>query len=352
MPEYPVQDHPTWLVEAHELPHPGHPVVDEPLWIENYLDFINCPASDLGIYLHLRHVPRPDGSPGLWDEIFYVSLPGDMFLASRAFSAGRVEVDDASRGTGSVSVAGLSYRCEEPFTRWTKSFYGGARLVSGDELRRGPLQDGLHIPVEMEMSYEFLSPPFDFPGGDDLEQAWGKAHYEQHLHATGTLKYGDTTLEIDGTGLRDHSWGKRDFPEQGYTTWIIGHFPESGRSFQLCWVAPKEPYYAEPLVYATIHDRKSWWITTFRGVESAVKLSDTAKPCEFELDLPDGSASHVRVEITKNLRAHWFNPSEFGIGTANFGNPDVTHHYVPSFANIWWDGEPGFGYNERSVEWL
>jgi hypothetical protein len=343
-----LEKRPAWLSEAHELPHRP---VDRPLWVENYLNFVNSPGSDLGIYLHMRHVPGAGGTPGIWDEIFYAGLPDDQFLVSRAFARGQLERESQDSGRGSISIAGLSFTCDEPFRQWTKRFHGAARLVSGDELRRGPLTDGKHVEVEMEMTYCAMSPVFDYPEGPDIQQAWGSAHYEQHHEATGHLTYEGVTLPIEGTGLRDHSWGVRDFPKMGGYSWIIGQFPESGRSFMICYVTATPPHYPKPLLYTVVSDRSTWHVTGCRGVEAPSKLWQTEEPVEFELDLPDGSASRVRVEITKNLRAHFLDPSEFAIGTANPDNRDVTHHYIPSFARVWWDGELGNGYHERAVAW-
>src|SRR6266436_4127161 len=90
----------------------------------------------------LSHVPGHDGLPTLWDEVMYITLPGDRYLVTRGFGPGRVE-DANGDGRGEIAIAGLSFRCDEPFRSWTKRFDGAARLVSGDDLRAGPIGDGL-----------------------------------------------------------------------------------------------------------------------------------------------------------------------------------------------------------------
>ena len=43
----------------------------------------------------------------------------------------------------------------------------------------------------------------------DPEKQFAKAHYEQHMRVTGTVAVDGQTVQIDGLGLRDHSWGPR-----------------------------------------------------------------------------------------------------------------------------------------------
>src|SRR5882672_5126918 len=138
---------PVWLKESDELPHK---LVDEERWAENYLSLVNSPESGVALWMHLSHVQGHDGLPTLWDEVMYITLPGDRYLVTRGFGPGRVE-DANGDGRGEIAIAGLSFRCDEPFRSWTKRFDGAARLVSGDDLRAGPVGDGLYVPVALEI---------------------------------------------------------------------------------------------------------------------------------------------------------------------------------------------------------
>ena len=252
-----------------ELPHePG----DVPLWCENYLSYVHDPEREVCAWMHLCHRP---GEPSLWQETLLVALPGDRFLAAKAISPGIVD-----RGVG---VSGITYVCEQPFREWTKRFEGGARLVSGEELRAGPLGDGLHVPVEMELSCRSISPAFDF-GAEKLDQEWGHGHYEQHQQVSGTLRYGGETIEISGTGLRDHSWGPRDYNRIGSTSWIHGQFPESGRSFMVVLVTGTPP--AEPFSHAVISDGETITRVEASGVPTATDASQAAEGFELRARRP------------------------------------------------------------------
>lgn len=342
---------PIWLGPTDELPHP---VVDMPYWVENYLTYAFSPSNSVGVYLHFRHVPGQPGKPDLWDELLQIALPGDRYLTSRAFGPGHISRDPGREGVGRFGVCGLSYECHEPFARWTKRFVGGARLISGDELRAGPVVDGPHVPVELELNIAGWGTPFDY-GTSSLEQAWGKAHYEQHHLVTGHLLVAGEHYDLDGTGLRDHSWGPREFARMGRTTWIHASFPDSGRAFALCYVAESPPHVPEQLLWTVVHEGSDGAVVIpveASGVPEATKLVHVDDDAEFQLRMPDGRISTVRTRLVAPLRMHLMRGSEIGHGTPHPGgpHPHATHHYCPTFVTVDWDGERGHGYNERSVE--
>ena len=65
--------------------------------------------------------------------------------------------------------------------------------------------------------------------GRAAEEQFGSAHYEQHMHVTGTLSVGDESFEIDGYGLRDHSWGPRYWQAIHRYQWLTLNFgPDLG----------------------------------------------------------------------------------------------------------------------------
>ncbi len=338
-----------WLTAEHEMPHAA---VDTPFWVENYLTYAHSPSTQVGVYLHLRHVPGNANKPDLWDELVQIALPGDRYLTSRAFGPGRIERNDAP-GTGAITISGLTYRCEKPFERWTKDFVGGARLISGDELRRGPVADGPHVPVHLHLEVSGLGAPFDY-GTAELDQAWGKAHYEQHHTVTGFLLVDGERIEITGTGLRDHSWGPREFSQMGRTTWIHASFPETGRAFALCYVAASPPHVPDPLLWTVIHENGEVFAVDAFDVPEAMKLSQVNDDAEFTMLMPDGRKSVVRTTLLQPLRMYLMRGSEIGHGSPHPAgpHPHASHHYCPTFVRVEWDGEVGHGYHERSVELL
>lgn len=343
---------PGWLSAVDELPRAA---VDLPYWVENYLTYAFSPSNSVGIYLHFRHAPAQPGKPDLWDELLQISLPGDRYLTSRSFGPGHLVRDPDQPGVGRFGVCGLTYQCHEPFARWTKRFVGGARLLSGAELRAGPVADGPHVPVELELNIAGLGSPFDY-GTSSLEQAWGKAHYEQHHRISGHLLVDGERFELDGTGLRDHSWGPREFAWMGRTTWIHASFPDAGRAFALCYVAASPPHVPEKLLWTVVHDgledRSDVYPVQALGVPEATKLVHVDEDAEFTIVMPDGRPTTVSTRLVAPLRMYLMRGSEIGHGSPHPGgpHPHATHHYCPTFVTVEWDGMRGYGYHERSVE--
>lgn len=328
-----LQGRPDWLIDVHELPlDPGQA---PPLWSENYLLYVWSPANSIGIYLHLC---RTLDGVQIWNEQVVIALPGDRYLVSKGQSRGRVEADR-------LSVCGLQIRVAEAFEHLVVDFQGGARLLSREQYHAGPVMDGAHIPVNWTLDFKAMSLPFDF-GSAHLDQAWAVGHFEQHGQITGTLRFNDEVYEIAGTGLRDHSWGARDYKDIGTTTWLHGQFPQSGRSLTVVLVTGVAP--RPEFRFAVTSTRDS--VTPMRAdnVPVARSLSDTMAPYTLQLTGADGSTSVLKAEILDATRAALIGPSEISLGT--FTAPEANHHYIDAFTRFDWDGEIGYGLTERSVD--
>ena len=322
---------PAWLRDEDELPHsPG----DAPLWCENYLSYLYAPDVGVGVWSHMCHRA---GSPELWDEKFLVALPGDRYLAAKAFSPGY-----ADRGP---RTSALWLSCQEPFARWTMRFTGAARLLDGAQLRSRPVADGPHVPVELVLDVAAIGPAYDF-GEEKLDQSWGTGHYEQPLRYRGRLRYGEESLELDGTGLRDHSWGARDYTQIGSTAWIHGQFPESGRTFMAVGVTGQPPRGA--FTYAVTGDRIAVRPATAAELPILHDRRGASEPYQLLLRGSDGTAATIDAEILGSLDMAFVGPTEIALGT--HGGPAVNHHYVISFTRFDWDGEVGYGVTDRTIE--
>lgn len=311
-----------------------HQTTGEALWSENYLTQAYDPDAGVGVYFHLCHMPAENG---MWEQEFVIYLPDDHFLVANGVSPGSTEEG--------VIAGNVSFRCDKPYEQWTKRFIGGARLVTGEELRAGPLRDGAHVPVEFEIQTTAFGPPVVFH--DMPEQPWGKGHYEQHHDITATLRYGTEELRLRGTGLRDHSWGVRDYALIGNTVWLHGQFPDSGRNFTVVHVPGVPP--AEPFTFATLGDRD--------GIETAQLINDPpvamsveqAERGGYTLELKSASRSAtISAEILAPMRMAFRGPS--GISMGFHRGPDINHDYVEAQSRYTCDGEIGYGLTERSVQ--
>ena len=65
--------------------------------------------------------------------------------------------------------------------------------------------------------------PHETPG-----EEFAKGHYEQLVAGTGTITVGDRSWQINGFGLRDHSWGPRYWQAPWYYRWLTGN---AGKDF-------------------------------------------------------------------------------------------------------------------------
>lgn len=325
---------PAWLTDAHEMPvDPGR--TPPPLWSENYLTYVWSPGNRVGIYLHLCHTLA---GVEIWNEQMIVALPGDRYLVSKGQTRGNI-------GAAEFTICGLHFRIDAPFQKVTMTFRGGARLLSRKEYDAGPVQDGAHIPVEWMLTFKGMSPPFDL-GSAHLDQVWAVGHFEQHGEITGVLTFDDERYEINGTGLRDHSWGARDYKDIGSTTWLHGQFPKTGRSFmavRVTGVAPKPEFR-----FARVCTRDTSTPITADGVPVARSLEDTFKAYQLRLTGPDGKVSTVNAEILDATRAALVGPSEISLGI--FTALPANHHYIDAFTRFDWDGDIGYGVTERTVD--
>jgi hypothetical protein len=60
--------------------------------------------------------------------------------------------------------------------------------------------------------------PHEAPG-----EEFAKGHYEQLHEAVGTISVGDQTWNVQGFGLRDHSWGPRYWQAPWFYRWLTGN---------------------------------------------------------------------------------------------------------------------------------
>ena len=66
--------------------------------------------------------------------------------------------------------------------------------------------------------------PHEKPG-----EEFAKGHYEQLIAGKGSIRVGDEEWEVDGFGLRDHSWGPRFWQAPWYYRWLTANFgPDFG----------------------------------------------------------------------------------------------------------------------------
>lgn len=124
-------------------------------------------------------------------------------------------------------VAGLRYRAREPFGVWEVSFDGklnaGGSGVECDRAALGPAGQGGAgagdagagagpgtVPVHYELTFTPSHPPYLYRARPEWSELF-TGHVDEVCTVRGTLTVGEETIEINGRGGKDHSWGVRNW---------------------------------------------------------------------------------------------------------------------------------------------
>lgn len=131
-----------------------------------------------------------------------------------------------------MEAGGLSIDVVEPF-KHLKVRYSGTVCVldePGDMADpRTAFKNNPWEECEIDLDYHGTSPmyggkPVYEDDGSEIEieaeKSFAKAHYEQHCAVTGTIRVGDETIDMNGLGLRDKSWGPRFWQAISWYRWL------------------------------------------------------------------------------------------------------------------------------------
>jgi hypothetical protein len=142
----------------------------------------------------------------------------------------KIEHNDA------MNAGGMRFEVLEPLVKHRTTFEGGAVLLTDPSQMADPSVAFKNNPkqrVSLEVFHEAVGPVYGTTGGqhriENPDQEFGRAHYEQHMLTKGTITIDGETAEIDGTGLRDHSWGPRYWQAIHSYRWLTCTFgPDLG----------------------------------------------------------------------------------------------------------------------------
>jgi hypothetical protein len=159
-----------------------------------------------GLAFYSRVGRRPnegvtEGALGLW-------LPGQGFLLSFA----RAGVDDE------IAAGPVRFGCELPLRLWEIRFLGAGRLFERAEHIATRRDDYDIVEVRGELRFMAWHDPLSFRSG--LTEGVATAHYGQAGSLAGTIEVGGRRHALAGRGMRDHSWGVRDWQAVPYWRWF------------------------------------------------------------------------------------------------------------------------------------
>ncbi len=153
-----------------------------------------------------------------------IYLPGGRV----GFVYGRPHIDHNE----AMDAGGLSIDVVTPFEHLEVRYAGRICLLDEPGQMADPRTAFKENPwVECEVDLDFRGtspmyggkPVYEDDGSEieiDPEKSFAKAHYEQHCTVTGTIRVGEETIDMDGLGLRDKSWGPRHWQAVSWYRWI------------------------------------------------------------------------------------------------------------------------------------
>ncbi len=158
-----------------------------------------------------------------------------LFLADGRvlFSFNRAQIDH----NDAFDAGGMRFEVLEPSEKLRTTYQGKViELKNARELSdpARAFQDSPRRTISLDLEHTACGPMYGSSksGAEEKRKAseqFGKAHYEQHMSIQGQLTIEGEVFEINGLGLRDHSWGPRHWQAiYGYEWLTINFSPDFG----------------------------------------------------------------------------------------------------------------------------
>jgi hypothetical protein len=215
-----------------------HPLGPESNFNESmYFNFFD-PKKSIGGFVRLGN--RANEGQAEMTVCLYLADERVLF----AFKRAKIADNDA------FDAGGLRFEVLEPTERVRTTYEGGVIELANPKALSDPSKAFRESPrrtISLDLLHEAVGPLYgqshdEKEGQRDADKQFAKAHYEQHMHVTGTLDLGDEKIEIDGYGLRDHSWGPRYWQAIERYEWLTMNFgPDLGLMVSRIEVEGAEP---------------------------------------------------------------------------------------------------------------
>jgi hypothetical protein len=186
---------------------PAHEAWQEPGSEQQWSDSFYFGGGDgegLAFYSRIGRRPNEDvteGALGIW-------LPGQGFLLSFA----RAGLDDA------IACGPVAFTCGAPLVLWELELSGGGRLFERAEHVATDRDRYRDVEVAGRLRFTAWLEPLSF--GSGLAEGVASVHYEQPGSVAGLIEVDGRRRPLVGRGLRDHSWGVRDWQRVPYWRWF------------------------------------------------------------------------------------------------------------------------------------
>lgn len=183
-----------------------HPIGAEGAWSESYYFNFVDPESRIAMFTRMGFRP----GDGWADGLHVVYLGGDRV----AFTYGRREIaSDLNAYNDDLRAGQLELVCVVPFQNWEVRYDGPAQDIADASIlleRRKARPAGWYEPatLSMQMDFNALTEPHYAASGS-------RGHFEQTGQVRGEIRLegarGTEVFHPSGFGVRDKSWGPRDW---------------------------------------------------------------------------------------------------------------------------------------------
>jgi hypothetical protein len=291
------------ITEQDELEHPAS---DDWLWRESlYFNFHDVNgkvggSSTIGI------LPNQNRVQGL----------ATIFLKADQVLFYHTETLPETGNAGLCSVPGITYEMLTPLQKWRFAAAAHFSHIDPRQVVRGVRSPKITVPAGFDLTFDALSPAYEFLA-QDMELLSGRSrHFEQNGHIDGKVTIGDRTFAVTGFGFRDHSWGIRDLSRADHMVTIFAQF---GPHFHMnaVWRASEERELATG--YIVRHGVN----TPISDIQVAVEtdsLSNLPEAAQAEIGTVDGQRFSLQAVIHSVMpilldhggaRLHWYECSTY-----------------------------------------
>jgi hypothetical protein len=212
------------IAEADEFRHTAD---SDPAYNESTYYNFACPTS--GVVGWLRTAVQPNQPAAQATALLF--LPTGETLCS--FTRTRTVPTDT------FAVGPIEFRIAEPHRRQELTFSGSTSVLADGRALCDPgaaLRDAPTAATTLTLTATGVGASFGSSGHDPatvLEETMSLGHYEQFTRVRGTVTVGHQTFTLDGGGLRDHSWGPRDWAGPLSHRWITAVFEDGSAAMAL-----------------------------------------------------------------------------------------------------------------------
>jgi hypothetical protein len=166
----------------------------------------------------------------------YAEMTCCLYLPDKTvgFMYGRPHIEN----NDAFDAGGMRFDVVEPFKELKVTYEGKVAVLSDPIAMKDPRKaftEAPHVDCRVELDYRGLSPMMggepEFDEGEKVPESmqFAKGHYEQHIGGRGRIVVGADSWDVDGFGLRDHSWGPRSWQAPYWYRWLTCNAgPEDG----------------------------------------------------------------------------------------------------------------------------